>query len=343
LQFGVGPRIGISHPISENAKIYFNYGYFFQRANTTDLMLQTINPFWPVLSINNPNLKLRKNINYEFAVEHNIANRFTYRVVGYYKDVYNEVGDVEYIPMVGTYPTGDTNGYKRPENNIYRDIRGVEVEVTGNFLRYFQTRVNYNYMITRRGNYGYNKIYQDPFVENELKDPDANQPKPRPIFRATLMFTTPIAGRQSSFLSRLVSDIQVYGHFRWEAGEWFEYTRGSWGSKFPEEDDNLQWKPYHNGIDLKAFKGFKVAGLTMRAYINISNVLNSKQLLRSAFWHVRNPGFTEEDYMDYLELKGKYEPGWYDDELEDILMRATPYYAIFKMPRTIFYGLEIEF
>ena len=47
--------------------------------------------------------------------------------------------------------------------------------------------------------------------------------------------------------------------------------------------------------------------------------------------------------MDYLEVKGKYEPGWYNGEIEDMLMRATPYYAIFQMPRLIMYGVQFEF
>ncbi|MBN2092954.1 TonB-dependent receptor [candidate division KSB1 bacterium] len=343
LHFALAPRIGIAHPISEDAKIFFNYGYFYQKPGQNFLLLRRINPFWPLLEMNNPNLEFRKNINYEFGVEHNIADLFTYRVTGYYKDVYNEIGGVSYHPIAGTYLSGDTDAYTRWENNQYRDIRGVEFEVNGGFLRYFKTRLNYNYMLTRQGYYGFRDIFQDPFQDNQLQDPDASQPKPRPIFRAWLMLTTPQVHLGSSILNNLFSNLQVHTFFRWEAGEWFTYKRNSWSNKFPEEEQNVQWKPYHNGIDLQLYKGFNIGKLTLTAYLNVRNLLGIKQLFRQAFSGVRDPGFNMDDYMDYLEAKGKYEPGFYNEELEEILMRATPYYAIFQMPRTFIYGLQLEF
>lgn len=342
-KWAVGPRIGVSHPISENAKIFFNYGYFFQRANTDAILVNNSNPYWPLAKMSNPALDFRKNINYEFGVEQNIADIFTYRVTGYYKDIYNEISTVFYKPTTGIYPTGDDNGYNRPQNNMYRDIRGIETEINARFLDYFQARLNYNYMLTRRGYYGFKTIYQDPFKVNELEDPDAFQPKPQPILRFTLLFHSPLAQEGASFMDRLKADWEISTYFRWEAGEWFRWDRGEWGSKFPGQDQNVQWTPYYNGVDLRVYKGFELFGVKMRAYTSIRNLMNSKQLLRTAFNSVRNPGFTITDYMDYLETQGKFEPGWYDDELEDILMRATPYYAIFKRPREIVYGLQINF
>ena len=342
-KFAFGPRLGVSHPISENAKIFFNYGYFFQRANPYDILVDTINPYWPVLRMSNPNLEFRKNINYEIGLKHNIADRVTYSITGYYKDIYNEIGTIEYVPLPSTYPTGDTNPYQRPENNNYRDIRGFEIEMQGRFLRYFTARVNYNYLMTRRGEYGYARVYQDPFEVNTLKNPDADQPKPRPIFRSTLLFNLPPAPQGASLLNKAFSDLEVSAYFRWEAGEWFRWERGEWINKFPEKDQNVQWTSYHNGIDFNIYKGITFAGLSMRAYVNVRNLLNNKSLLRQAYRSVRNPGFNFTDYMDYLEEKEQFEPGWYDDDLEEILMRANPYYAIFQMPRSIVYGLEIQF
>ncbi len=344
LKWATGPRIGISHPITQNAKIFFNYGYFFQRASSRDLLVNDSNPYFPLNRMCNPNLKFRKNINYEFGVEQDIADIFTYRVTGYYKDVYNEIGLVRYQPTSAFYPSRDTDPYDRPENNLYRDIRGVEVELKGAFLRYFQGRGNYNYMLTRSGQYGYDVIYQDPYIDNRLKSPEADQPKPRPIFRLTLMFTSPTAATGASIWKKILADWDISAYYRWEAGEWFRWTRGAWANKFPGKDTNVQWKPYTNGIDLQIYKGFKIAGVNARAYVNIQNLLNSKQLIRQALEaQGTSAGFSFTDYMDYLEIKGKFEPGWYDDLAEEMLMRAGPYYAYFKMPRSIVYGLELYF
>ena len=342
-KYAFGPRVGVSHPITENAKIFFNYGYFFQKARPDQILVDTINPYWPVLSLSNTNLEFRKNINYEFGVEHNIADVFNYRVTGYYKDVYNEIGSVNYVPLPTVYPTGDTNPYNRPENNRYRDIRGVEMEARAYFLRYFQARVNYNYMMTRTGEYGFATIYQDPFQVNELKDPDTDQPKPTPILRATLLFSTPMAEKGTALKNQLKSDWEVSAYFRWEHGDWFTYKRNSWANEFPEEDQNVHWLAYHNGIDFNVYKGLRLGGLNLRAYVNVRNLLNSKQLLRDAYRSVRDPGFNFDDYMDYLEAKDRYKPGWYDKELEDILMRSNAYYAIFQPPRSIVYGIELNF
>ncbi|MDZ7724418.1 MAG: TonB-dependent receptor [candidate division KSB1 bacterium] len=58
----VSPRLGVSHPITDNAKLFFNYGYFFQRATVEDLYTD--------IREQTSSLEMMGNARYEFPQNH---------------------------------------------------------------------------------------------------------------------------------------------------------------------------------------------------------------------------------------------------------------------------------
>ncbi len=98
LQSAISPRIGISHPISDNAVLHFVYGHFYQRpswtkmfgfpfVNYTTIWDSILNPYAKQTTYmdewqgyyGNPDLGYEKTIQYELGVDYNIADVYQIR------------------------------------------------------------------------------------------------------------------------------------------------------------------------------------------------------------------------------------------------------------------------
>ncbi len=151
----LSPRLGISHPISENTVLHFSYGHFFQRAafgnygegtggDAEDQMVSGIlntyiaNPdaVYPApYNLGNRDLKPRKTVAYELGIEHNIGGIVT-DITAYYKDITNTIRPITVITRTGgrylTTGNGDYGDAKGIEVSIRRPLRGI----WGGYLNY---------------------------------------------------------------------------------------------------------------------------------------------------------------------------------------------------------------
>ncbi len=151
----ISPRLGISHPITENSKLYFNYGHFVSEPSSSYRFLIQQESNGQVDYMGNPNMSFEKTIAYELGYEQNIYNTVLFHLAAYYKDVTNQPGWILYQSI------NTSVNYRRAANNNYADIRGFEVtlsKVTGGWLRGF---INYTYDVVTSGYFDITQYYQD--------------------------------------------------------------------------------------------------------------------------------------------------------------------------------------
>ena len=95
----LSPRLGIAFPISENAKLFFNYGHFRQQPQNPEnlflLLRSTDNQM--ISRVADPNAPLPWTVAYELGYEHSFFDEYLLRVAAYYKDIKNETKLVEYV------------------------------------------------------------------------------------------------------------------------------------------------------------------------------------------------------------------------------------------------------
>ena len=326
----ISPRLGVSHPIGEFTKIYFNYGYFYQRPKVEDIFINEQSLTTKMGEMGNPLLDYRKTISYELGAEQNIANTLTYTLTGYYKDVSQNIGSVNYK---------GTNGvaYDRMENNSYRDIRGFEFEARVN-RGTIRAMFNYDYRITDWGQYGWDIIYQDTLRINELKSPSTSINKPRPLIRSYIGIATPSARHNTPIYKKILSDISFTTYLRWEAGDWITYHSDSYPG---DEANNIQWRPEYT-VDVRFEKGIHLGGFKISLYGEIRNLLNSKFLTSDHSYYYEKSSNYRDAYLEKVaELK--MEPGDYDHpELKALLMSAGEY-TLYGLPRDIWIGIKLNF
>lgn len=151
------PRLGISHPISENTVLHFSYGHFFQRAAfgnygegtggddeglqvTGILNTYIANPdaqYPAPYNLGNRDLKPRKTVAYELGIEHNIGGIVT-DITAYYKDITNTIRSITVITRSG-------GRYLTTGNGNYGDAKGIEVSIRKPLTDFWGGYLNYSW------------------------------------------------------------------------------------------------------------------------------------------------------------------------------------------------------
>ncbi len=302
----ISPRIGISHPITETAKFFFNYGHFYSMPTSTDMYgIGYGSQARGVDFLGNPSAELPKTVAYELGMETTLFNTFLVRLMGYYKDVSAQTGDVAYENYDGTVD------YETVENNNYEDIRGFEFTLERRFGQRLRGWLNYNYMVSTEGFTGRENYFQDARLQrNEgLQDPYQEIPLARPFARGNITFTTPDIGPSLAGQS-LLGNIDLGLLCTWRAGR---YT--TWD---PLDTDvlrqNLQWDDRW-GFDARITKTFQFGGVRLLLFADIDNLFDLKRLTRNGFEN----DIDEDEYYESLHL-----PLYKDDDYAEYWVEWDP-------------------
>ena len=117
------PRLGISHPITDQAKLYFNYGHFYQAPSYQYFYREATGARANNIIVGNPNLKYEKTVEYQFGVEARLEDiNTTLNVQGYYRDIFDQVTSTSVEIAAGYTIDQFTNG-------DYGRSRGVNVSL----------------------------------------------------------------------------------------------------------------------------------------------------------------------------------------------------------------------
>jgi outer membrane receptor protein involved in Fe transport len=132
------PRISFSFPVSDKAKLYFNYGHFYQMtSDMRDLYRRPTQASNAAGIIGNPNIDYEKRIDYELGVQYAVARGYVMKVSGFYKDIYGQINSVREV-----YGPISTDVY---DNVDYARTRGMEFELEKRYGSFFAGSLRYNY------------------------------------------------------------------------------------------------------------------------------------------------------------------------------------------------------
>lgn len=135
--YRVSPRLGISHPITEQSKLYFNYGHFYQAPSFQYFYKSATANFSANSTIGNPNLEYEKTIQYELGVNTQISEYFVVDLSGYYKDQYD---------LISTADERWKNlTLDRYVNLDYGRMRGFELSIEKRPSNHYALNFNYDF------------------------------------------------------------------------------------------------------------------------------------------------------------------------------------------------------
>jgi hypothetical protein len=281
-QYSLNPRIGISHPISINSKLYFNYGHFSSMPTATYLyIVDRYGDGGNIQRLGNPELPFSKTIMYELGYEHSFFDMYLAKVAAFYNDTKNQEAWTKYISL------GSGKGmtsYNLAESRAYRDVSGVEFSLK-KMGRWFTGFVNYTYQIYSSGSFGVptekeEYITNPALREQDLKDnPVEYYPYPAPYARANIVLKTP---RDYSLAG--LSPLLTGGWSVSLLGSWYDggYSSRTAYSRVTLPADNtiefpFEWKDTWY-CDLRAAKTLKMGKANLKIYLDIDNIFNIKLL-----------------------------------------------------------------
>ena len=266
------PRVGVSHPVTDQAVVYFNYGYFFQNPIYRNLYLEgTLGDGVPLLG--NPNMSNEKTVSYEIGYKHQFTDIYALEVTMWAKDTSNMVGS-ELIP---SFFAGVPNPYEYTTfvNYDYAASKGVDISLLRRYANYFSARANYSYMTTQSNRddpwQGYR---EDQTLESSPKRPRVlgwDQPH---RFSASVSMsipegTGPAIGGMHPFHKLNASLI-------YRAGAGRPYTPST-------KDRNLEVnsgrRPWTFQWDLKLYRDFETFGLRYSIFADIRNVFDTRNVV----------------------------------------------------------------
>ncbi|MCI0692410.1 TonB-dependent receptor [candidate division KSB1 bacterium] len=131
----VSPRLGISHPISDNQMLFFSYGHFSKRPKPQFVYakLGENSAKSTFQKFGNPNLDYETTVAYEMGLRHKFTENDVFTITAYYKDIF------DYVTTVNFSGSGRLSGrtFTTYLNLDYSRSRGIEVEYrkrAGSFL-----------------------------------------------------------------------------------------------------------------------------------------------------------------------------------------------------------------
>ncbi|MBN1782305.1 TonB-dependent receptor [bacterium] len=287
----LSPRLGISHPITENSKLFFNYGHFKQLPAYDELLRMGRNPGGGMVDYGDPNLALAKTVSYELGYDHVLFDNYLLQLAAFYHDITDQISYTNYANA-----SGDVT-YSGLQSNSYEDIRGFEASLRKTMGQWWSGFVNYTYQVNTSGYFGRQNIFQDPSEQRKYDENTRGlyqkKPLPQPYASASLMFHSP-----QNFGPRFLKQHPLGGWnvnliYSWKAGEYIDWN--------PKRQigiyDNVQVKDYHDSR-LRLSKLFPLRKIRVTAFVEANNLFNMKRLSGASFFDIND----FEDYMGSLHL-----------------------------------------
>jgi len=153
----LSPRLGISHPITDQSVIHFNYGYYFQVPQFMYLFTNleaNLSTGFPL--VGNPDMEPEKTVSYELGFDHMLTKDIKLDLTVYYKDLTNLATTRQVI-----YAGGSFTQYT---NADYGSVKGFDFTLVKMPVGYLSGKVAYTYSIAKGNASSVTEGYYDYFT-----------------------------------------------------------------------------------------------------------------------------------------------------------------------------------
>jgi outer membrane receptor protein involved in Fe transport len=325
----LSPRIGISHPVTDRDMLFFSYGHFSQRPKYSYVYAHLKSQSAATYQLfGNPNLNPSITVAYELGLKHKFSQNQVLEVTAFYKDLFD-------------YPTSESISYDNPRygnisyfmyfNQDYARSRGIEIRFRRRQSKYLTGSFEFTYSIVTGKSSSSNTNLLVAAGEIEEKTLGEEYMKwDKPILSAlNLHFHTGPDDRLRLWGIPILPDAGIRTRLEFQSGKRYTPLRRlpSGAEVYDEErygalaSSQVLW-------DLTVYKTFRYAGIRLKWFLEIENLLNSRKP------NIINP------------LTGRaYEPGddiplsWYDSPSD--LPPDDP--SRYSYPRTVVTGITLSF
>lgn len=268
------PRVGFSYPISDKAKVFFNYGHFYQLPELTYMYARATQASNAFGIIGNENLDFYKTISYEFGLSYSLSKDYVLDASGFYKDEYGKINSVR-----EGFGPNERNVY---QNSDYSRSRGFELQLEKKYGNYVSGYTSYQYAFAYGKSSSESSNYFDDFYARAI--PIQEFPLAWDVrHQLTLNLDLRIPRNDHPKLFGLKLPDNWGTNVIWQFGSGFPFT--------PDKDypglrlmpgespqTNSMRQPTTSRVDIRAYKRFPFLGLDYTVDLWVNNLFNTKNV-----------------------------------------------------------------
>jgi outer membrane receptor protein involved in Fe transport len=339
----LSPRLGISHPVSDNQMLFFSYGHFskWPKPQFVYAKLNPLNAQSSFQKFGNPNLNPETTVAYELGLKTQFTNDDVLTITAYYKDIFDYVSTKSAVINSARFANQSFITYV---NTDYARSRGLELEYRKRIGKWFTGTANFAYAIVTGKSSSADEgvlVVRGDLTES-IKEEYLSWDKPVTATVATNFYVPkgePLFGVGRGILD----DINLYLRFFYQSGK--RYTpynfTGSYDAQGRPEYEYQSNNRYNKigrdwfWIDMNLEKYFTLVGMKFSVFMEVNNLLDSKN---SA---IINP-VTGEAY----EYGDNVPNSWNDPKYPDLQAPLSPYPynpARYLTRRNIKFGVSLKF
>ncbi|MBI5726415.1 MAG: TonB-dependent receptor [Ignavibacteriales bacterium] len=278
----LSPRLGISHPVSDNQMLFFSYGHFSKWPNP-QFVYAKITPVSAQSSFQkfgNPDLNPETTVAYELGLKTQISENDVLTITAYYKDIFDYVSTRSAIITSSRLSTQSLTTYV---NSDYARSRGVEFEYKTRIGKFFNGSVNATYSIItgKSSSPDEGVLVQKGSLSETIKEFYMAWDRPLNISASTNFYIerdNPLFGIGEGILD----DYNIFIRMQFQSGKRYTpavYTgvdNGRPQYSTIQTDRNNKVGDSWFWIDLNFEKNLRINSLKFEIFMEINNILDRK-------------------------------------------------------------------
>lgn len=335
----ISPRLGISHPVSDNQTLFFSYGHFTKRPRPQFVYakLDPVSAKSTFQKFGNPDLDPETTVAYELGLRNQFTEDDVLTLTAYYKDIFDYVSTKSATISSSRFSGGSFVTYI---NQDYARTRGVELEYKKRIGRWFRGTASFAYSIAtgKSSSPDEGALVQRGDLEESIKENYLIWDRPIQASLSASFYVPPGDGLLGI---GLLEDLNLYMRGFFQSGKrytpqllvGFDPTTGR--PIYNRDRTNIYGEVGEDWfyLDINIEKHFNFAGLDLGILIEVTNLLGNENAA------IINP-ITGRAY-EY----GDPTPGGYNDPLyPDLQAPLNPYPynpARYLAPRNIRAGISV--
>lgn len=274
----LSPRLGISHPVSDNQTLFFSYGHFskWPRPQFVYTKLNPLNAQSSFQTFGNPNLNPETTVAYELGIKTQFTSNDVLTVTAYYKDIF------DYVTTRSARITSArlaAQNFITYVNSDYARSRGIEIDFKKRIGKWFTANAYFVYsIVTGKSNSAEEGVL---VIRGDLNEPITEQflSWDRPI-TASVSTNFYFGPGSFGFGEGILDDWNLYLRAFFQSGR--RYTPAEFTGFIDEQGRNEyeRVRDERNGeiaadwfyIDLNFEKYFRLGNNTFSFFIEINNL-----------------------------------------------------------------------
>ncbi len=341
----ISPRIGVSHPVSENMMLFFNYGHFskWPKPQFVYAKLGPTSASGSFQKFGNPNLNPETTVSYELGVRNKFSKDDVLSVTAFYKDIFDyiQTTTIRGIPRIGSAVFYLNLDYARS--------RGIEID--------YKTRIGNNFTASLGGSYSIvTTKNSSPNVQDLIYLGVIDE---EPIRETFAIWDRPLQGNMSLNYYRPKNDKwDLFGldmptdwnlNFYWVAMSGKRYTPAVF-----DQNDPLTGRPLYSSTRDEDQLNSKIGGIWSWADLTFEKYFDLTEQMKMTFslevlniFNFKNTNIVNPVTGRAYEYGDPVPSSWNDPLYPDISWPISEPYpfnpARYKNPRNIRAGLSLTF